>query len=68
MLKVANMYWNYIGMSGLEVRKNKALTSSIQPQNRSFHVVERTKTTAKCRKMKNARAKRANLMVKYANL
>ena len=47
------------------------LTSSTQLQNRSFHVVERTTTSSKCRKMKNARAKRAKLLffiVKYANL
>ena len=47
------------------------LTSSTQLQNRSFGVVERTRTSAKCQKMKNARAKRAKilfLIVKYANL
>ena len=47
------------------------LTSSTQLQNRSFHVVERTRTSAKCPKMKNARAKPAKLLffvVKYANL
>ena len=47
------------------------LTSSTQLQNRSFHVVERTRTSSKCQKIKNARAKRAKilfLIVKYANL
>ena len=47
------------------------LTSSIQLQNRSFHVVERTRTSSKCQKLKNARAKRAKILffiVKYANL
>ena len=47
------------------------LTSSTHLQNRSFHVVERTRTSRKCQKMKNARAKRAKLLfftVKYANL
>ena len=47
------------------------LTSSTQLQNMSFYVMERTRTSAKCRKMKNARAKRAKLLfffVKYANL
>ena len=46
-------------------------TSSTQPQNRSFHVVERTRTSTRCLKMKNALAKRAKLLcftVKYANL
>jgi len=47
------------------------LTSSTQLQNRSFHVVERTRTSTKCQKVKNARAKRAKILffvVKYANL
>ena len=47
------------------------LTLSTQLQNRSFHVVERTRTSPKCQKMKNARAKRAKILffiVKYANL
>ena len=47
------------------------LTSSTQLQNRSFHVVERTRTSSTCQKMKNARAKRAKLLffiVNYANL
>ena len=47
------------------------LTSSTHLQNWSFHVVERTRTSAKCQKMKYARAKRANILfftVKYANL
>ena len=47
------------------------LTSSTQLQNRSFHVVERTRTSSKCQKMKYARAKRAKFLffiVKYANL
>ena len=47
------------------------LASSTQLQNRSFHVVERTRTSSKCQKMKNARAKRAKILffiVKYANL
>ena len=47
------------------------LTSSTRPQDRSSHVVERTRTSSKCQKMKNARAKRAKILfsiVKYANL
>ena len=47
------------------------LTSSTQLQNRSFHVVERTRTSSKCHKVKNAkRAKRAKILFsvfKYAN-
>ena len=46
-------------------------TSSTQLQNRSFHVVQRTRTSTKFQKMKTARAKRAKLLffiVNYANL
>ena len=39
------------------------LTSSTQLQNSSFHVVERTRTSSKCQKMKYARAKRAKILV-----
>ena len=65
--------WN----QGLGHKKTKLniyhhmLTSSTQQQNMSFHVVERTRTSSKCQKMKNARAKRAKILffiVKYANL
>ena len=38
------------------------LTSSTRLQNRSFHVVERTRTSTKCQKMKSARAKRAKIL------
>ena len=38
------------------------LTSSTQLQNRSFHVVERTRTSTECQKIKNARAKRAKIL------
>ena len=47
------------------------LTLSTQLQNRSFHVVETTRTSTKCQIKKNARAKRAKILffiVKYANL
>ena len=47
------------------------LTSSKQLQNRSFDVVERTRTSSKCQKLKNARAKLAKILffiVKYATL
>ena len=63
-------------VSGLEMRQKLkisrlVLTSSTQRQNRSFHVVESTRTAMKCTKIKTARAKRAKLpffIVKYANL
>ena len=38
------------------------LASSSQIQNRSLHVVERTRTSARCSKMKTARAKRVKLL------
>ena len=47
------------------------LASSTQLQNKSSHAVERTRTSTKYQKMKNARAKRAKILffvVKYANL
>ena len=44
------------------------LTSSTQQQNRSFHVLERARTSSKCQKMKNERAKILFFIVKYANL
>ena len=37
--------------------------SSTHLQNRSFQVVEKTRTSSKCQKMKYARAKRANLLI-----
>ena len=73
LLTVLELIWNQC----LGHKKTKLnichhmLTSSTQLQNRSFHVVERTGTSTKCQKMKNARAKRAKIqsfIVKYANL
>ena len=73
LLTVLELIWN----QRLGHKKTKLnichhmLTSSTQLQNRSFHVAERTRTSTKCRKMKNARAKRAKILfciVKYANL
>ena len=73
LLTVLELIWN----QRLGHKKTKLnichhmLTSSTQLQNRSFHVVERTRTSTKCQKMKNARAKRAKILffiVKYANL
>ena len=73
VLTVLELNWN----QRLGHKKTKlnichhVLTSSTQLQNRSFHVVERTRTSSKCQKMKNTRAKRAKILfsiVKYANL
>ena len=66
--------WNQLSghkKTKLNICHYNMLTSSTQLENRSFHVVERTRTSAKCQKMKNARAKRAKILffiVKYANL
>ena len=73
VLTILELNWNQ--RLGHEKAKLKIchhmLTSSTQLQNKSFHVVEGTRTSLKCQKMKNARAKRAKilfLIVKYANL
>ena len=73
VLTILELNWNQ--RSGHEKTKlnicHHILTSSTQLQNRSFHVIERTRTSTKCQKMKNARAKRAKILffiVKYANL
>ena len=44
------------------------LVLSTQLQNRSFDVVERTRTSPKCQKMKNARAKRAKMLFFYCQI
>ena len=41
----------------------QVLTSFSRLQNRSFCVLDRTRTAAKCTKMKNARAKRTKLLL-----
>ena len=72
LLTVLELIWNQ--RLGHKTKLNichHMLTSSTQLQNRSFHVVERTRTSTKCQKMKSARAKRAKILfftVKYANL
>ena len=73
VLTVLELNWN----QSLGLKKTKlnichhTLALSKHLQNRSFDVVERTRTSTKCQKMKNARAKRAKVLffiVKYANL
>ena len=70
---IPKLNWNQ-RFRGKETKLNichHMLTSSGRLQNRSFHVVERSRTSAKCPKMKNARAKRATVLffiVKYAKL
>ena len=73
VLAILKLNWNE--RMGYETTKlnicHHMLSSSTQLQNRSFHVVERTRTSSKCQKMKYARAKRAKILffiVKYANL
>ena len=65
LLTILELNWNQrLGQGKIEYL-------STQLQKRSFHVIERTRTSSKCQKMKNARAKRAKILffsVKYANL
>ena len=73
VLTILELSWN-LRLGNKKTKLNichHVLTSSTQLQNRSFHVVERTRTSTKCLKMKNARAKHAKILfsiVKYANL
>ena len=63
--------WNQCFLGKQKENWTVLLTSSTQLQNRSFYVVGRKRTSAKCPKMKIARAKHAKLLffsVKYANL
>ena len=61
--------WNEIGKSGLEISREilKFVIERLrrphnQLENRSFHVVDRTRTAMKCTKMKDARARRVKLL------
>ena len=73
VLTVLELNWNK-RLGHKETKLNichHMLTSSTQLQNKSFHVVERTRTSTKYQKMKYAHAKRAKTLfsiVKYANL
>ena len=72
VLTILEINWNKrLGHKKTKLNICHMLSSSTQLQNRSFHVVERTRTSSKCQKMTNARAKRAKILffiVKYANL
>ena len=72
VLTILELNWNKrLGHWRTELNIHHMLTSSTQLQNRTFHVIERTRTSSKCQNMKNARAKRAKILffiVKYANL
>ena len=73
VLTILELSWN-LRLGNKKTKLNichHVLTSSTQLQNRSFHVVERTRASSKYQKMKSARAKRAKILffiVKYANL
>ena len=76
VLTILELNWNQL-LGNKRTKLNichHMLTSSTQLsqlRNRSFHVVERTRTSTKCQKMKDPRAKRAKILffiVKYANL
>ena len=73
VLTILELNWNQrVGHKKTKLNIcHHVLTSSTQLQNRSFHVIERTRTSSKCQKMKTARAKRAKILffiAKYANL
>jgi len=71
VLTILELNWNQRFRDKKTKLKLYLLSSSTQLQNRSFHVVERTRTSAKFPKMKNAHAKRAKILffvVKYTNL
>ena len=64
VLTILELNWNQRFRDKTKVNIcHHMLTSSTQLQNRTFNVVERTKTSEKCPKMKNARAKRAKTSV-----
>ena len=55
----------------LELNCNQRMGHKKTKLNRSFHVIERTRTSSKCQKMEKTLAKRAKILffiVKYANL
>ena len=64
VLTILELNWNQrLGHKKTKLNNcHHMFTSSTQLQNRSFHVVERTRTSSKCQKMKNARAKRAKIL------
>ena len=73
VLTILELNWNkHLGHEKTKLNIcHHTLTSSTHLQNWSFYVVERTRTSTKCQKMKNAHAKRAKILffiVKYANL
>ena len=53
-LTILELNWNQrLGHNKTELNIcHRMLTSSTQLQNKSFHVVERTRTSSKCQKMK----------------
>ena len=71
VLTILELNWNQrLGHKKTKINIcHHMLTSSTRLQNRSFHVVERTRTSTKCQKMKYAkRAKILFFIVKYANM
>ena len=70
VLTILELNWNQ-RFRGKRTKLNichHMLTSSTQLQNRSSHDVERTRRSARCPKMKNARAKRAKLLFSLSNM
>ena len=69
ILTIRELNWNQ-RFRGKKTKLNiyHMLTLSTQLQNRPFHVEERERTSAKCPKMKNARAKRAKTIVFHCQI
>jgi len=69
VLTILKLNWNQrLGQRTKLNICNHMLTSSTQLQNRSFPVVERTRTSSKCQKVRNARAKRAKNTVFHCQM
>ena len=72
-LTILELNWNRcLGQDKIEHLSSYVhVKSSTQLLKRSFHVIEKTKTSSKCEKMKNTPTKRAKILffiVQYANL
>ena len=70
VLTILELNWNQ-RFRGKRTKLNichHMLTSFTQLQNRSFHVMESTRRSARCPRMKNARAKRAKLLFSLSNM
>ena len=73
VLTILELNWNQrLGHKKTKLNiRHDMLTSSTQLQNRSFHVLERTRTSSKCQRNEKGTCKASKILffvVKYANL